>query len=359
MNAQLNIAKDSNLLSRSSIATVLLLGAGLFSQNALANARTETAANLASNPFSSLSEFDPNSAAPGDSASSASSVARNVAVGTGFQVGGTTAEAFATEGSLKASIFSSAATVGGSQNAVNTGGYAFSRWTDSFTIDAGEAFRGRNGFIAGSLSVDGYFRGRIGPNGPNDNSSVSVVVRIGGTGIARGDTSSFSPVFSGRCGDGYCGAFYAGFGEFERGGPGRVGTATNSNIPTTILLDIPVTFGAVNVLDYSLRTEIDLRTSTFSGGFGTSADGIADYGHTLTWGGISGVFDSAGNAITTFTTTSASGFDYLQAPTSAVPAPAAVWLIVSALPLLFRRRGIRSKLSSQFGFTASGSAPAA
>jgi hypothetical protein len=54
-----------------------------------------------------------------------------------------------------------------------------------------------------------------------------------------------------------------------------------------------------------------------------------DYSHTLAWGGVT-VTDWFGNAVS-FTSSSASGFNYSSAYTPAVPVPATAWLFGSGL----------------------------
>lgn len=62
------------------------------------------------------------------------------------------------------------------------------------------------------------------------------------------------------------------------------------------------------------------------------ADGVADLGNTIAWGGITELRDANGQLITDFSAISAtSGFDYRNAYVSAVPIPAAVWLFGSGL----------------------------
>ncbi len=72
------------------------------------------------------------------------------------------------------------------------------------------------------------------------------------------------------------------------------------------------------------------------------ADGLADLGHTMAWGGIIALKDPSGAAVTDFSAASASSsFDYRNAHISAVPEPGAagLWLAgVAALGGLVRRR---------------------
>lgn len=105
--------------------------------------------------------------------------------------------------------------------------------------------------------------------------------------------------------------------------------------PGTYLFNIPVVFG--NTLDLYLYASVQSHSSV-SNSYGVSntdqiiAMGHASFGNTFAWGGVTELRDANGALITDFTAVSAtSGFDYANAYVSAVPVPAAIWLMGSGL----------------------------
>ncbi len=90
------------------------------------------------------------------------------------------------------------------------------------------------------------------------------------------------------------------------------------------------------VVSFAFGTPINLHmaaSATAQAGasfiYGPSSAGfVTDLSHTMGWGGISGVTDAAGNAVS-FSAQGASGFDYAQAFTSAVPEPGS-WALIGA-----------------------------
>ncbi len=105
--------------------------------------------------------------------------------------------------------------------------------------------------------------------------------------------------------------------------------------PGTYLFNIPVVFG--NAMDLYLYASVQANSSV-SNSYGASntdqiiAMGHASFGNTFAWGGVTELRDANGVLITDFTAVSAtSGFDYANAYVSAVPVPAAAWLMGSGL----------------------------
>lgn len=96
-------------------------------------------------------------------------------------------------------------------------------------------------------------------------------------------------------------------------------------------------------LGYTLDvvTSASVALSYFNVSTTAGADGAGDLGHTLLWGGVNGLYNSAGVQITNFSIASDSGFNYLNAATDTtpVPIPASGLLLLSGLSAL----GVMSK----------------
>jgi hypothetical protein len=122
-----------------------------------------------------------------------------------------------------------------------------------------------------------------------------------------------------------------------------VGDYTNSNLESILTLHIPVIFGSQATLSYTL----DVLAGAFVSSRpqqqqGSWVDSYVDY--TLSWGGITGVFDSNGNSILNFTATSTSGFDYNRQTGSVADGSATLALLGGAvLCLVVLRRRIATR----------------
>jgi len=105
---------------------------------------------------------------------------------------------------------------------------------------------------------------------------------------------------------------------------------------------IPLQLIVLESVVAELRFEMDVRAAaasgsqmTFGNTFSTSTTFDADFGHTITWGGITGITDAAtGAAVEGWRVQSASGVNYAVA----VPEPAAMALVGVGGLLLGRRR---------------------
>ena len=233
----------------------------------------------------------------------------------GTQYASATAYAYAAEGMLRAAVASASETAGIVYNAASAISSANASWSDYLTVDAGNSLLNQPGFITADINVSGMFS--VGGVGETlDASEYRLYTWISGTGM----------VFDNICGSAYCITQRADTGHLLNGPLVDINT-----IPSVISLNIPVIFGREVTLDYSLDLYSLTNALTGSGGSGSSVSSVADYSHSLMWGGITGVFDSTGNRVDIFSTTSASGFDYTRAFTPTVPVPAAVWLFVSGL----------------------------
>jgi hypothetical protein len=124
------------------------------------------------------------------------------------------------------------------------------------------------------------------------------------------------------------------------------------NPPTTIPVNLFFPGGSDKVSGLvawtlSVRSEVTVDDADVINHQAGSAIAIADFSHTLSWGGITSVTDAdTGLPITDYRLTSASGFDYTHpfagpAPEPAsVPEPSGMALLASCLALmLVWRRG--------------------
>lgn len=99
--------------------------------------------------------------------------------------------------------------------------------------------------------------------------------------------------------------------------------------------DLPVTldftFGSPFGLSYSMIADSNARSTISAYKFlgAGEANGAADMSHTLLWGGIGGVFGANGAAVTDYSVTALSGFDYRNA--APVPEPATYALLLAGL----------------------------
>lgn len=308
---------------------------------ASANSMVSTYAYTNSNPYGRLTDEDRDDNnvpydGPGASQSTSSisnggpvysPIAPYPAVGSQF--GEASASAFATEGTLRASVNTRAETAGLVQNAMAAQATATASWNDGLTIGA-DGLLGQAGFFTAELDLSGNLGGSVGSIEGADSGFFNVGARVVGTGLSALDPMVIDPILRTACnGWVYCNLLYSGY----------EGTFGYSNMPSTVQLSIPVLFGYQTSLSYTLELFAYPSASSFDGGLGIAADGFVDYSHTLSWGGITGVYDANGNPVLNFTASSTSGFDYLTSAT--VPLPSAIWLLCSGLLGLFglvRRR---------------------
>ncbi|MRR49878.1 MAG: PEP-CTERM sorting domain-containing protein [Rhodocyclaceae bacterium] len=69
-----------------------------------------------------------------------------------------------------------------------------------------------------------------------------------------------------------------------------------------------------------------------------------DFSHTVTWGGVVGIYDSNGQLLSDYSLTSASGSDWTKPFTAPVPEPEAYAMMLAGLGLL--RLLARRKMSA-------------
>lgn len=164
--------------------------------------------------------------------------------------------------------------------------------------------------LSGSMSDTWYVQNLNTPS--YTNVSASSLLQIGGTGITG--------FIQARDIQGYSGGSL---------------TDVTTPAPRIIQVSFSTTFGSPTGIQYFMNLQGTASASfgfrECGGGYGpcgamAGADQLADFSHTLLWGGISGITDASGNFID-FMISSESGFDYA----SAVPVPAAFWMFVSGL----------------------------
>ncbi len=246
--------------------------------------------------------------------------------GVGTATGQSSGNANAAEGSLRAYASASGNTesLPSFNTSVSASGYGTARWNDYLTIGASGLF-GQSGYITAELNLSGSLGGSIfGFTAYGGETGRNETVRMIGTGMSNGG-----------CGGGwnYCASAYSdshpGLNSFY------------SDLTPVITLHIPVIFGFQTGLSYTLDVLAGAFVSTRPGENASSVDSFVDY--TLSWGGITGVFDSSGNTVLDFTDTSMSGFDYYQ-QTAAIPEPETYAMLLAGLGLLgvaARRRKLK------------------
>jgi len=313
-------AKHSLHVAKITKLTTFALLSYLSHQSAMASTIVSTSASAGGTHMIQMPlDYVQDSGAHGEIAQATSNVANDGTVysgaapypAVGTQYASANASAFASEGVLRATVSAGAETTGIVYNAASADSTATARWSDYLTVDAGSQFLNQSGFITAQMNVSGTFAGS-----PGDYGEVRLGVRLSGTGMARDNAN---------CGGwAYCITQRSSAGAYFNGPQVAINT-----FPGTVTLMIPVYFGHAVTLDYGIDLYASAQALTFANGNPTGAGAEADFSHTFSWGGITGVYDAQGNALDSFSVNSASGFDYLHS--AAVPVPAAAWLFGSGL----------------------------
>ena len=228
----------------------------------------------------------------------------------GSQIAQASASASAIEGALRVSVSAGTQTAGLVYNAASANSWASASWADSLIVNAGDLFLNQSGFITAQMNVSGNSGGN-----PGDIGKMATGVRILGTGMAADINCGLWA---------YC-ITQSASNSVYFGGPQLIDINT---FPSTVSLMIPVSFGQSVTLNYVVDLYATAEALTFAYGNPNSSAAFSDFSNTFSWGGITGAFDANGNALSNFSVSSASGFNYMQ---SAVPVPAAVWTFSSGL----------------------------
>ncbi len=303
------------------IAVALVLSIAAFPQLSIADTTAYAESSL-----SGSVQSDTNTGASGQVVGASAFVSDNVGPWTGQSAGNATAA----EGSLRAWASSSARTDPWSTSNGSSSARGRASWNDSLMIGVGGGLTGHSGYITAELNLSGIWGGNVPVNlDPYvEGATATIGVNLWGTGMTQ-----------------YCGFYsYCVTRQFvTQGLPHDRGGA----LPPVITVNIPVLFGSPTELGYTLEVTADTNVvSRVVAGHvtqGAWAESIVDYSHTLSWGGITGVFDASGNAVSNFTVTSASGFEY--AAVAPVPEPETYAMLLAGLGLLgfaARRRKLKA-----------------
>lgn len=290
------------------VSCTLVLGGTGVSQVVMANTDASATSRLGA---TSLSDAHTGTSGQAVQASSAQSGGYS-----GLAIGQSSAKSTATEGTLTASASASGSTQPYPYNtSINVVGYARASWNDYLTIGTGSGLLGHSGYVTADLNLSGILGGGIvGTTAYGGETGRNEVVRMIGTGMTA------------SCGGGwnYCASAYSD------SHPDR--NTFSSNLLPVITLHIPVIFGSQTGLNYTLDVIAGAFVGTRPGELASSVDSFTDY--TLSWGGITGVFEANGNAVSNFTATSTSGFDYYRHAAAPVPEPETYAMLLAGLGLL-------------------------
>lgn len=215
---------------------------------------------------------------------------------------------FATFGALKASQ-SSGSVSNGSENVYPYLPHARSNsssnigFQDRLTFSAAPSLTNTLGTVVARVQVSGGVSASPATY-PQESSAASAAVTVPGTG-----------------------------GTYTVNAYGdRLGTG---GIPQYLTFELAVRFNSIDFTSLAMWLQTSANTGLLYGfGLSHGVTATSDFFSTLEWVGIDSVRDAQGNLITDWGVTSASGFDYSRSygsQVSAVPAPAAVWLLGSGL----------------------------
>ncbi|WP_374593596.1 PEP-CTERM sorting domain-containing protein [Aquabacterium sp.] len=220
---------------------------------------------------------------------------------------------FATFGALKSQLSATSTTSGWFSNAPNASAWSNSTlaFQDRLTFKLAGAPAGTMGTMTGHLLLSGSVDASSA-NYPFTTSSSSAVVNVLSAGVS---------------------ANLHAYGD----------RAATGNMPSVLTFTLPVQFNTPNFTLLAVQLQTAVNTSALNQ-YGATwvAAANAKFFNSAEWGGIDGVFDAQGHALTDWSVSSASGFDYTRGyAAQAVPEPSAWLMLLAGLGLLglARRRG--------------------
>ena len=192
----------------------------------------------------------------------------------------------------------------------NTYANAEARFVDEFTVGGDPGLAGQ----LGSMTVEFYLQGFLDATGSGSSNLFAQV--------------EYSNPYPGCSG---CGPYYA----LQVSSSATAATGPRS-FDRVVEGDIVFRFGEVTQITGFLQAVA--RRAPGQSGAGTAE---VLFGDTIYWNGIKEIRGPDGNILTGFDLTSASGLDYRTSAISQVPAPGALWLLVTGLVAVFSRSSIR------------------
>jgi hypothetical protein len=213
--------------------------------------------------------------------------------------------------------------------AVLKNSFAKVTWRDGYIINGNpfDLHPGRELFVDAFLKVDGGFTTDVPAVGfgIGFGSQVQLGLVVTGRDQLGRNLLTVAPAYNGSFGVDYNNSD-PNYEPFPRPPPGI----------------IPIRMIVLESVVAELRFEMRVEAAASSGSVTTFGDAIststtfdADFGHTVTWGGITGITDAAtGAAVTGWGIRSASGVNYA----AAVPEPAGLALLFLAATGALRRR---------------------
>ncbi len=205
------------------------------------------------------------------------------------------------------------------------------RWQDTLIFTGNEP--GRTTTIAATLKLDGGFGGdgalSLGPqvDAAYTRTSLSILATLNGTSVIP-----VSPYY------GFGGIWGVSTLNARGGQPAPI----IFEPPESVTVIMTFTQGQVYVLDYRMEVQSDswaaINLAAAAAPQEAEAEWSANFGNTLTWGGITSVTDTlTGLPLDNYSLTSASGIDYVQA----VPEPSSYLLAAAATAATMLLRRLR------------------
>lgn len=206
-------------------------------------------------------------------------------------------------------------------------GFAEARWDDNFTIDGG-ARNGQIGHLSAGFLVDGHFAyandASVGLGAALDEYFRATLRLVNGAGSGQD-------------------LFVGGGQRHQVDFHGDTwGTYSNESFRAPGLWPVEFDFEFGTPIQISMWGDLKADATAYAAHAyypDSTIMAIADFSHTMTWNGIAGITDSAGNPVTNYTVSSESGFDYRFSP--AVPEPSSAALLALGIGFLFAYGGKR------------------